>query len=178
MLPSRDHSLALPVKRAPLCDSFIAPLEISPPCTAGRGKHHYVKECDGVPSVFILLAGATLGSGGRCPRLQSPQVMYCSKSLSASFRPVSFPLRGQIYPLIHAASTVVFASSATPGDSSDSKAGSRTPIFQRPAQSYRFCALEGCRGAGAARLGSSEQVPSRQGYSPLGLNRLRKNGWI
>jgi hypothetical protein len=58
----------------------------------------YVTECDSVPSGNALSAGATLGSGARCPKPQSPHVLYCRKSLSASFGSSSFPVREQCTP--------------------------------------------------------------------------------
>jgi hypothetical protein len=61
MLPSRDCSIASPVRPDSLGDRVVAPSEKSPPRTSGRGMHCYVKGCGSVPCGRILYAAATLG---------------------------------------------------------------------------------------------------------------------
>jgi hypothetical protein len=98
MLPSRDHSLALPGRPDFSSDRKVAPLEECATRRSGRRMHLYVKGCDSVPRGNSLSAGATLGSGAQCPKPQSPHVLYCRKSLSASFGSSSFPVREQCTP--------------------------------------------------------------------------------
>jgi hypothetical protein len=108
MLPSRDRSLALPGRPDFSSDRKVTPLEECATRTSGRRMHLYVKGCDSVPRGNSLSVGATLGSGARCPKPQSPHVLYCRKSLSASFGSSSFPVREHCTPNIHAASTIAF----------------------------------------------------------------------
>ena len=98
MLPSRERWSALPGKPDFSSDKKVTPLEEYATRTSGRRMHFYVKVCDSVPGGKLLSAGAILGSGARCPKPQSPHVLYCRKSLSASFRSSSFPVRNQCTP--------------------------------------------------------------------------------
>jgi hypothetical protein len=61
MLPSRDHSLALPVRPGSLGDGFVTPLEESPRCASDQEMHLYVKGCGSVPCGLILSRWGSLG---------------------------------------------------------------------------------------------------------------------
>jgi hypothetical protein len=98
MLPSHDRWSALPGRPDFSSDKKVTPLEECATRTSGRRMHTYVKGCDSVPRGNFLSVGATLGSGARCPKPQSPHVLYCRKSLSASFGSSSFPVREQCTP--------------------------------------------------------------------------------
>jgi hypothetical protein len=98
MFPSCDRWSALPGRPDFSNDKKATPLEECATRTSGRGIHLDVKGCGSVPRGKSLSAGAALGSGARCPIPQSPHVLYCRKSLSASFGSSSFLVRNQCTP--------------------------------------------------------------------------------
>ena len=80
-----------PASRAPSATNSVAPLKDLPFCKPSRWLQHTVKMWLR-PCGKNYSAGATIGSGARCPRPQSPHVRNNSNNFLSSAGSTSFPV--------------------------------------------------------------------------------------